>query len=106
MQIIWLVTWSRFAESGLCPFAFSFRGTGSSDADSDIVSWTLDFGDGTSASGSWDIAQPSDLAHEYSRDASGAFCGGVCVITLTVTDSAGQSHSDVMKMAFVDQTPD
>jgi len=31
---------------------------------------------------------------------------GVCVITLTVTDSAGQSDSDAIPMVFVDQTPD
>jgi hypothetical protein len=30
---------------------------------------------------------------------------GVCVVILTVTDSAGQSDSDVMWMGFVDQTP-
>jgi len=31
---------------------------------------------------------------------------GVCVITLTVTDAAGQSHSDSMVMVFLDQSPD
>jgi hypothetical protein len=31
---------------------------------------------------------------------------GNCVITLTVTDSAGQTHSNAIVMAFVDQTPD
>jgi hypothetical protein len=29
----------------------------------------------------------------------------MCVITLTVTDSAGQSASDTMLMAFIDQRP-
>jgi hypothetical protein len=30
---------------------------------------------------------------------------GVCVVTLTVTDSAGQSDSDVLLMVFIDQAP-
>jgi hypothetical protein len=30
----------------------------------------------------------------------------LCPVTLTVTDSAGQSDSDTLLMAFVDQTPD
>ena len=36
-----------------CPWTFSLRGTSSGDPDSDIASWSIDFGDGTSASGSW-----------------------------------------------------
>jgi hypothetical protein len=38
------------------------------------------------------------VAHDFGRD--------IYVITLTVIDSAGQSDSDAMVMAFVDQTPD
>jgi hypothetical protein len=102
------------SEPSLCPFTVSFRGVGSSDPDHDITSWSIDFGDGTSASGSWGTAPPAEVTHEYTRDSSGSLnCGGVltfgsnvCLITLTVTDSAGQSDSDVMVMAFVDQTPD
>jgi hypothetical protein len=85
-----------------CPFTFDFRGTGSSDPDGDIVLWSLDFGDGTSAGGSWDAEPPENIAHEYTRDA----CGSICVITLTVTDSTGQSGSSSIRMGFVDLTPD
>jgi len=98
----------------LCSLTMSFRGAGSSDPDGDITSWSLDFGDGTSASGSWSTGLPTEVTHEYTRDASGDVncrgvvnsVSGVCVITLTVTDSAGQSDSDVILMVFVDQTPD
>jgi hypothetical protein len=80
----------------------TFRLTGSSDIDGDLTSWTLDFGDGTSVSGDWATGLPAEIAHDYTRG-----CGvTVCVITLTVTDSAGQSDSDVIRMAFVDLTPD
>jgi PKD domain len=86
-----------------CSWTFSFRGTGSSDPDADIASWSLDFGDGTSVSGSWGTAPPTEVEHEYSRDQ--AYLGRV-VLTLTVTDSAGQSDSDVIVMVFIDQSPD
>ena len=85
-----------------CPFTFHFRGIGSSDPDGDIVLWSLDFGDGTSSGGSWAAEPPANLAHEYARDA----CGNICVITLTVTDSTGQSGSASIRMGFVDVTPD
>ena len=52
------------------------------------------------------------VAHEYPLQPSGVFRGGVvnyatdvCVITLTVTDSAGQSDSDVFLILFLDQSP-
>lgn len=100
-----VLTWGCGAVTNpsFCSFTFSFRGTGSIDPDGDITSWSLDFGDGTSASGSWSAAPPVDVAHEYSSDACR---NALCVITLTVTDSAGQSGSDAMRMVFVDQTPD
>jgi hypothetical protein len=89
----------------LCAFTISFRGMGSSDPDGDITSWSLDFGDGTSTSGSWSTAVPAEITHDYvSGSCSGAT--NVCMITLTVTDSAGQSHSESIVMAFIDQTPD
>ena len=81
--------------------AVTFRGIRSSDPDVDIASWSLDFGDGTSVSGTWS-APPTDLTHDYGS----APCMGVCVVALTVTDSAGQSVSDVILMGFVDLTPD
>jgi hypothetical protein len=54
-----------FSDPSLCSWTFSFRGTDSSDPDSDIATWSLDFGDGTSANGSWDTAPPAEVAHEY-----------------------------------------
>jgi hypothetical protein len=82
-------------------------------SDGDLANWTLDFGDGTSVSGDWSTGLPPEIVHEYTaagisncRGVDGNGVSGVCVITLTVTDSAGQSDSDVIKMAFVDLTPD
>jgi hypothetical protein len=96
----------------LCSWTFTFRGTGSSDPDRDIASWSLDFGDGTSANGSWGTAPPAEVTHEYVHDASGnTNCNTVvnfttvCVVTLTVTDSAGQSDSETMLMLFLDVSP-
>jgi PKD repeat protein len=74
------------------------QGTSSSDPDNDIASWSLDFGDGASASGSWSTNPPTEVTHAY--------LPGQYAVTLTVTDSAGRSDSDAMLMAFVDQTPD
>ncbi len=97
-----------------CSMTMTFRGSGSGDPDADIVGWSLDVGDGTSVSGNWGTAPPAAVEHEYVRDPSGSLgCTGVfngipsvCLVTLTVTDSAGQSDSDVIPMVFVDQTPD
>ncbi len=94
-----------FTPRSQCSFTFSFRGIGSSDPDGDITSWSLDFGDGTSTSGSWGTAPPTEIAHEYANSNCRTIASR-CVITLTVTDSAGQSHSDSIAMVFVDQTPD
>jgi hypothetical protein len=91
----------------LCSMTMSFRGSGSSDPDGDIVSWSLDFGDGTSVGGNWSTALPTEISHEYVRNPFGGLnCLGSCAITLTVTDSAGQSDSDVIVMVFIDQGPD
>jgi hypothetical protein len=49
------------------------------------------------------------VSHDYSaRGSNCVFNGrsGLCGITLTVTDSAGQSDSDAIVIAFVDQSPD
>jgi hypothetical protein len=90
-----------------CSFTISFRGIGSIDPDGDISSWSLDFGDGTSVSGDWSTMPPTEVAHQFAVDGcQGNSLFGLCVITLTVTDSAGQTHSDKIVMAFVDQTPD
>jgi hypothetical protein len=88
-----------------CPpyrHAVTFRGIGSSDPDGDLTSWTLDFGDGTSVSGGSSSGMPTEIVHDYANGCS----LGICVITLTITDSAGQSGSDVIRMGFIDFTPD
>lgn len=91
-----------------CSFTISFRGTSSSDPDNDIASWSIDFGDGTSASGNWSTNPPTEIAHDYSFFNCVGFgiFTSVCPVTLTVTDSAGQSDSETMPMGFLDQTPD
>lgn len=102
-----------FSDFSQCPLVMRFRGIGSHDPDGDIASWSLDFGDGTSVSGTWS-APPSEVVHEYSGHLPDAVnCTGVigtvhnvCMVTLTVTDSAGQSDSDTMLMIFLNQSPD
>ena len=92
----------------LCQWTITFRGTGSVDADGDIASWSIDFGDGTTVNGAW-TTPPAEVAHEYVRSPSGAICGSpflMCVVTLTVTDTAGQSDSETIRMVFLDQSPD
>jgi hypothetical protein len=81
------------------------RGIRSSDPDGDLTTWTLDFGDGTSVSGTWSNP-PVEIAHDY-RNGVTRCAGplGTCLVTLTVTDSAGQSDSDVIAMGWVDMTP-
>ena len=53
-------------------------------------------------------AGETEIAHEYAyQSCRGDMApNGLCVITLTVTDSAGQSHSESVVMVFIDQTPD
>jgi hypothetical protein len=90
----------------LCSYIVSFRGIGSSDPDGDIVSWSLDFGDGTSTSGDWSTAAPAQISHDYSIASCGPLGSSLCVVTLTVTDSAGQSGSESLVMYFLDLHPD
>ena len=94
--------WGCGTDYALCSYTVSFRGITSSDPDGDIVSWSLDFGDGTFVSGGWSASPPTELAHDYSL----AQCPNLCVITLTVTDSAGQSGSESLTMYFLDVNPD
>jgi hypothetical protein len=76
----------------LCEVTYTYRGTSSTDPDDDIVSWTLDFGDGTSTSGNWATNPPTEVSHTFldhhcptcQRDPA----------NLTVTDSSGFTHSD------------
>lgn len=88
-------------DRSLCSFVFHFRGSDSTDPDGDLALWSLDFGDGTVASGSWATDPPVQLAHDY----AGTECLP-CVITLTVTDSTGQASSASLRMVFLDQSPD
>lgn len=77
----------------------SFRGTGSTDPNGDIVSWSIDFGDGTTpASGTWGTDPPVEVTHVYEQ------LGCVCTVVLTVTDSAGDSSSDPM-LVDIDNDP-
>jgi hypothetical protein len=72
---------------------FRFRGTSSTDPDNDIASWLIEFdffdlAEGTSMSGDWIDDPPADVLSADSLE-------GI-LVTLTVTDSAGQSDSDTL----------
>jgi len=76
---------------------FSVRGTGSTDPDDDITSWSIDFFCGeTVLSGDWAATPPAEATH-LNRD--------VCTVTLTFTDSAGHSDTDTVRVRIVDGTP-
>jgi hypothetical protein len=86
----------------LCPGSPTdpaFRGTTSTDPDGDIVSWSIDFGDGTSTGGSWTTDPPTELVHAYTPFPDAFTISPV--ITLTVTDSAGQTDSDALRLVFM-----
>jgi hypothetical protein len=76
----------------LCQVTYTFRGTSSTDPDDDIVSWSIDFGDGTSVSGDWTTNPPTEVSHEYLIHHCPT-CSRAPA-TLTVTDSAGHTDSD------------
>jgi PKD repeat protein len=69
----------------------SFDGSGSSDPDGSIVGYGWDFGDGAGGVG-------RTVEHTYGSD-------GVFEVTLTVTDSRGDSDSVVSSVAVVNQVP-
>jgi hypothetical protein len=101
--------WLCDSSAGDCSeLSFVVRGTGSSDPDNDLVSWSITFDDGTSASGTWTTDPPADVQHKFEIDhfSCGATLAFHCVVTLTVTDAAGQSDTDTITMGFVDTTPD
>jgi hypothetical protein len=54
------------------------------------VSWSIDFGDGTSTGGSWPM--PAEVTHDYGQHAC------LCTNVLTVTDSRTHTASDPMFM--------
>jgi hypothetical protein len=95
----------RLTDWSHCPLTFTFRGIGSSDPDGDIVSWALDFGDGTSTSGDWGTTPPAQISHDFSFAPCG-ITNQLCVVTLTVTDSAGHSAAASLRMYFLDISPD
>ncbi|MEM9835714.1 MAG: PKD domain-containing protein [Bacteroidota bacterium] len=66
--------------TGTAPFSVSFDGSGSSDADGDMLSYVWDFGDGNSATGS----MPT---HVYTTP-------GTYTATLTVDDGNGGSDTE------------
>ena len=82
------------------PWTFDLRGSSSTDPDGDLTHWAIDFGDGTSASGSWDLDPPVDQEHTYvTRD---FYTGtGFLALTLTVTDAAGHSDTDTLTFGLV-----
>lgn len=63
--------------SGTVGMTVTFSGTGSTDADGTIVSYTWDFGDGTTGTG-------ASINHIYTT-------GGTFNVSLTVTDDAGDT---------------
>ncbi len=68
--------------TGNAPLTVAFNGTGSSDPDGTISSWSWTFGDGTSGAG-------ATTSHVYST--AGSFIAG-----LTVTDNDGASSTTTM----------
>ena len=82
---------------------FVFRASSSTDPDSDIATWSIEFGDGTSTSGAWATEAPTTVVHVYS--VSSLFTG-LQTVTLTVTDAAGHSDTETMTLAAIDATPD
>jgi hypothetical protein len=82
-----------------CPttMELSFRGTSSTDPDNDITTWSIDFGDGASASGDW-ATVPSEVAHTYPNYHAAPDGFWPLTVTITVTDSGGLSDSDAMTL--------
>ena len=70
---------------GCTDLACTFDGTGSSDPDGSIVSWSWNFGDGTNGSG-------ATAGHSYGT-------GGTYAVTLTVTDDAGATDTDTQNVS-------
>ncbi len=84
-------------DTGHWPYTVSFDGSGSSDPDDGIASWSLDFGDdSTDASGT---GTPLALIlHEYENP-------GVYTATLTVTDGEGLTDTDTSAITVTNTAP-
>lgn len=77
-----------------------FRGTGSTDPDGDIASWTIEFGDGSAAAdGSW-TSPPDAVGHVFPQTSE------FFTVTLTLTDATGLTGSDTIVVCLADFTPD
>ncbi len=70
--------------NGIAPLLVNFDGSGSHDADGEIISYDWDFGDGTIDSG-------DTVSHTFSDP-------GVYTATLTVTDDQGATGSDTIQI--------
>ena len=77
--------------AGVVPLTVSFDGSGSSDADGTIVSYTWNFGDGASASG-------MTVSHTYTTP-------GGYTARLTVTDNQGTSASSTVIITVNSNVP-
>ena len=71
---------SAYPLSGMAPLVVNFDCTGSTDINGHLVSYSMDFGDGTEATG-------KVLKHTYKS-------AGTYTATLTVTDDQGLKHSN------------
>jgi phospholipase C len=81
---------------GQAPFDVIFSGAGSSGGLHNIVSWTLNFGDGKFASGTG--APSHDLTHRYANP-------GTFTATLRVKDSTGLSNTSTVAVDLTRPPP-
>jgi len=77
--------------SNYAPLYVGFDGSGSTDADGSVDTWSWDFGDGDSAGG---------VLADHTFDAPGTY-----VVTLTVTDNDGLGDSDSLNIVVLNQAP-
>jgi PKD repeat protein len=77
--------------SNYAPLYVGFSGSGSTDADGSVDTWSWDFGDGDSSGG---------VLADHTFDAPGTY-----VVTLTVTDNDGLSDSDSLNIVVLNQAP-
>ena len=82
--------------SGMSPLDVIFDISGSSDPDGIIISYSLDFGDGTEPATGTDITQP--ITHTYTT--AGSFTA-----TLTVTDNYGATGTDSVTITVTAPPP-